>query len=245
MLLQMDNNTGWDNGELDALAVAAAADEREFESLLTKFRPFLWGKVSKLAGSSYDTREELMSAAMRAFHEAVKTYDRHKGHFFMFMDRVIRSRLIDCLRRLNANKFETVPLEEQYGEESVTSTQLARVSVKAHAEDERRRDLISEIEAFKQKIGEWSISLELLAEHSPKQERTRAVYNEICELVYADAEIMRVIFEKKYYPVKKISKISKLPPKIVERARIFTIGALLIRTGDFQQLNGYIKTAQA
>jgi RNA polymerase sigma factor len=86
--------------DLNSLALSAANSSLEFERLLTQYKPFLWKRVSRFTESSPDERDEMMSDAMQAFHEAVVNYDQTKGHFFPFLEKVIRMRSIDSLRRL-------------------------------------------------------------------------------------------------------------------------------------------------
>ena len=231
---------GRENADLDRMAAAAAEKTAEFERLLESFKPFLRNRASKLAGVAYDAPDEMMSAAMSAFHEAVKAYDPEKGHFFRFMDNVVRMRLIDCWRRLSADRAETVPLEEEYDGESGYSRQVAAASLRNYDDSVRQRGLVLEIESFKQEIAEWGFSMDALVEHSPKQARTRTVYKEITGLIAADEEIMCTIRDKHYYPVKKISRLTKLPRKLVERARIYTIASLIIRSGDYDYLKSYV-----
>lgn len=229
-----------ENNELDMLVVDAAKNAEDFEYLINKFRPLMWSKVSKLAGSSHDARDEMMSAAMRAFHEAVNTYDPEKGHFFQFMSKVIDMRLIDCLRKLNIKKVEIVPLEEESDDDSRSLSPLVKASLEAFAENVHQHNLVLEIEAFKQEISKWNFSMDMLVEHSPKQERTRSVYKKIVEQACSNNEIVKTIYMKRYYPIKKISEITKLPPKTIERARIYIIASIIIRAGDYDYLKSYI-----
>ena len=230
----------WSNNELDILAKKASKNNADFEQLLRRFRPFLWGQVSKMAGNSYDTRDEMMGAAIRAFHEAVRSYDPEKGHFYSYMSKGIYMRLIDCLRDMNSDKIETVSLDEQFDYEGGHSLQLEKASLRAHEEDENRRNLVLEITEFTEEIGKWNLTIDMLVQHSPKQDRTRRVYDEIVRQACADDIIMKTIINKHYYPVKRISKITKLPRKTVERARIYIIASIIIRYGDYNYLKSYI-----
>ena len=230
----------WENNELDNRAIAAAEDPREFESLLTDFRPFLWSRASHRAGSSYDNRDEMMSAAMQAFYEAVKTYNKNKGHFYKFMSTVVHMRLIDCYRKLTSYQVETVPLDEDYGDEGAFSHQVIAASLKIYEKNTQQRSLVEEIESFKQEIAEWGFSMDVLVENSPKQVKTRDVYKRIAKRAAADSDTLNTIFSKRYYPVKRISKLTKVPQKTVERARTFIVAALIIHRGDYNYLKNYV-----
>jgi len=238
----MDNklsNTNWDNSEIDLLAIAALKDDYEFENLFMKFKPFLRGQASKWSGSSSSLRDDMMSSAMLAFHEAVKSYDKSKGHFYSLLKNVVHKRLVDCYRNLKANKVETVPLETE-ADEGVTSHLIDDASIKAHQKASQQRDLVLEIEEFKQELAEWGITMEMLAENSPKQAKTRAAYREIAKLVVMDDEILRIFQTMHYFPIKKVLNLTKSSPKIIERARIYIIACLIIHIGEYEYLKGYV-----
>jgi len=232
-------DTNWDNNEIDSLAVAASESDYEFEIFFAKFKPFLWGQTSKWSSGSSSIRDEMISAAMQAFYESVKSYDPSKGHFFSFLKNIVHKRLIDCHRNLNTNRVETVPLEVET-DEGVISHSIAKASIKAHQETCQHNDLVSEIEEFKKELADWGLTMESLAENSPKQARTRAIYRELADLVVTNAEILHTVHTMRYLPIKKIKNLTKSPQKIIERARIYIIACLIIHMGDYEYLKGYI-----
>ncbi|MDR0470053.1 MAG: hypothetical protein LBH09_08795, partial [Peptococcaceae bacterium] len=70
---------------LDSRAEAAKQSKDEMERLIEEFRPFIHARVSRYAlQSGPDQREEMYSAALIAFYEAIQNYDIEKGHFFTF-----------------------------------------------------------------------------------------------------------------------------------------------------------------
>ena len=228
--------------EIDERAKEALINEAEFESLLQKFRPFLWARASRLAGQYADRREEMMHAASMAFYESVKEYDKQKGHFFQFMNAVVHRRLIDALRKTYAKRIETIPIEND--DDGASSAIMDKASVSAYREDERRYGLALEIECFKGELADWDINMDELEAHSPKQARLRDIYKKIVADMVNDAEITQIIFTKHYFPVKKISLLSKVPQKIVERGRIYLLASVIIRAGDYDYLKGFVSGGQ-
>ena len=225
--------------ELDIRAVKAAADDKEFESLLTDFRPFMWSRASKLAATQ-SNRDELMDAAINAFYEAVKGYDSSKGHFYKYMSNAIHMRLIDQWRKISAQAV-TIPLEDQRDDENPNISPLQRASLKAYDDFVRQHEIIDEIEEFKTELEAWELNIEKVAEHSPKHTKTRLLYRRIVDQAAAESEILHIIKSKHYFPVKKICDLTKQPPKIIERARIYILAALIIRMGDYRHLKGYVE----
>jgi len=226
--------------DIDECAKKALTNETEFELLLQRFRPFLSARASRLAGTYADRRDEMMDAAGSAFFEAVKEYDKQKGHFFQFMNTVVHRRLTDVLRGFYAKRVDTVPIENDSGDRARAASPVDIASMNAYMENERRYGLNLEIECFKGELAEWGVTLEELEANSPKQERLRGIYKRIAADIINDAEITQIIFARHYFPVKKISVLSKVPRKTVERARIYLLASVIIWAGDYDYLKGYI-----
>ena len=179
-----------DNRELDRLAVAALSNEMEFERLLKRFNPFLLSQVSKWKGRSSIYRDEMTSAAMMAFHEAVQSFNPSKGHFYHLLKTIVHKRLIDCYRNVTAKHVDTIPLETENDEEGLPSRPLIAASIKTFQDTTRRRDMASEIEEFKQDLGKWKFNMAILAKNSPKHAQTRAAYRKIVQFGNLNIRIM-------------------------------------------------------
>ncbi|MDR2737259.1 MAG: hypothetical protein LBB49_06800 [Gracilibacteraceae bacterium] len=226
--------------DLNKLALSAAKAPWEFERLLAEFRPFLWSRVSRFAGNSPDIRDEMMTAAMQAFHEAVTNYNPDQGHFFPFLEMVVKMRLIDSRRRFRSRQVATIPLETEKDDGTAASDPLVEVSLKAFQAGLNRQDLASEIESLKRELAEWDITIDSLVKHSPKQEKTREAYKKIVREIADHDEIVQILWTKRYYPVKKIAVLTKLPHKTIERSRIFVIASLIILRGEYACLRSYV-----
>ena len=237
--------------DLDRRAESASEDEAEFERFVMEYKPFLLSQVSKLAGgysSSYgsgyvpnDIYEELTNDALLAFYESVKSYDREKGHFFPFMRTILRMRIVDSIRKHYTKRVATVSLED-YDDEGLEkpSAQVDAASLESYSESNRQSELAAEIESFKRELSEWGITMDALVEHSPKHARLKALCRVIIDAAAEDDEIMQTMWVKHYFPIKKISMLAEVPLKTVERERIFIIGSLIIRAGDYEYLKHYV-----
>lgn len=227
---------------IDERACIASEDSVEFERILKEYTPFLRAQVSRLTGSrdSNDLFDEMMNDASMAFYESVKAYSREKGHFFPLMRTVVHKRLLDSLRKKYSNRIQTVPLETDDEEEMRKPSLIDSLSVSASRENERRNDLVVEIECYKRELSEWGLSMDMLVANSPKHTRLRDVCRQIINAVAADEEIMEIMWTKKYFPIKKISELVNIPQKTIERVRTFIIGSLIIRAGDYEQLKEYV-----
>jgi RNA polymerase sigma factor len=178
---------------------------------------------------------------MMAFYEAIKAYDSDKGHFFPFASNVVRNNLIDHIRKIYRQEGKTVSLEVQDSDISPDrSAAVEEVSIRQF-EDNRRRDyIVDEIEQFKAELSEWGITMESLAQQSPKHKKVAQAYKQVIAQVLESPDILQTIQLKRYFPIKAISNITGLPQKKLERARTFILASLIIKMGDYDYLSDYV-----
>ena len=200
---------------LDERAITAKESAAETENLIIEFKPFLHSRVAKYS-ARFDghLREDLFGSAMLAFHEAIQSYEKVKGHFFPFANRVVCARIIDNVRKINRQEGKTISIDDEDDEQqSAQSAAIAVLSIRNYDEERRREQLAEEIEQFKAEIALWGMTMDALVKASPKHKGLRNTYKKIISLVIQDADIMQTIHVKRYFPIKAISKITGLPSK--------------------------------
>ena len=228
---------------LDQRADAAKQSETETKSLLEDFMPFLNARVARYTahlGASFN--DDALSISMLALHEAVVKYDSTKGHFFPFADRVVRARLIDHIRKVSKQENNTISLstEDDYDKNPGISM-INIASLRNYDEQQRRAQLVEEIEQFKSELASWGITMDALAKSSPKHKALRKTYDGILYAIITSPDILQTINIKRYFPIKAISKSTGLPQKKLERARIYILAALIIKAGDYDLLSEFIE----
>jgi len=231
---------------IDERAVSAKDSMDEAEQLIADFNPFLHGRAARYAKQNDSQhREDLFSIAMEAFYEAIQNYDIEKGHFFPFADRVVRERIIDSLRKQKKAEENTVTLADDDDDDDehllTYSAAVDKVSMRAYAEELSHEELVDEIEQFKAELATWGITMDSLAKSSPKHSARRVECKAAVEKLAQDRDIMHTIEIKRYFPIKTASEVTGLPPKKLERARIYILALLIIMSGDYDQLSDYIK----
>jgi RNA polymerase sigma factor len=227
---------------IDDRAVAAKQSKEASEQLISEFKPFLENLAARYS-QQYDLslRDDLLSVVMLAFYESIKSYDVARGHFFPYVKRVARSRIIDYLRTASRHWGKTLPLEDSDETQQTTqSTAVAEASERQYESEKRQQLLVEEIEQFKRELKAWGITFDELSRQSPKQKRLREIYRRVVTEVAENHDIVQTIQLKRYFPVKAIAEITKLPPKKLERARIFVLASLIIKTGDYEILSEYV-----
>ena len=230
--------------DLDRRAVEAKESEREAERLIEDFRPYLNSCATRYSiNNTSGHYDEMYSTAMLAFYESIQNYDAEKGHFFQYVERVVRSRLIDDVRKLYKHTGSTIPLEsiEDDGEsEQNHINAIDELSMRIYDEQRRREMLECEIEQFKAELDDWGITMETLSHHSPKHKKLRDAYGEIISQIAGNNNIIQTICIKRYFPVKEVAEISGYPHKSIERARTYILATLIIKLGDYDLLSEYI-----
>ena len=228
---------------LDERAAAAKDAAEATESLISDFRPFLHSRAVRYTKQNDNQlQEELFSTAMMAFYEAIQSYDITKGHFFPFADRVVCERIIDNLRKFRRGEENTVPLGDEDDENLFTySNAVEQVSVRMYENERSRERLTDEIEQFKAELSTWGITLDALEKYSPKHKARRAECREAVTKIAENRDIMHTIEIKRYFPIKTASEVTGLPPKKLERARIYILALLIIMSGDYDFLSDYIR----
>jgi RNA polymerase sigma factor len=227
---------------IDDRAVAAKSSKESAESLIADFRPFMQSLATRYS-TQYpgDQRDEILSVVMVAFYEAIRSYDIKRGHFFPFAERVIRARIIDFVRAASRYNNRTVALDELGQSQGVTqSGVLGEVARRQYDDLQKENDLRDEIVQFVAELETWGISFEVLSKRSPKHKRLLDTYRTVVRQIIEDPDIIQTIQIKRYFPVKAISEKTGLPPKKLERARIFVLASLIIHLGDYEYLSEYV-----
>jgi RNA polymerase sigma factor len=229
----------------DRDVVEAVSSKDKTDALIGANRPYIISRVSRYApfarGADFD---ELLAVGLSAFHEAMRTYSEDKGHFYPFADLVIKRRVIDEMRR-RGNAPQTVPLEgDESGEGEdgrAVKSALDRASEEAYERADQGRTLAEEVARYSQELLSHGISFARLEEHSPKHRELRRTYDEIFKAVIRDGEAVDTILRRHIYPVKKISKLTGIPQKKVERSRIYIIATVIIARGEgYESLAEYL-----
>ncbi|SHM67733.1 RNA polymerase sigma factor [Caldanaerovirga acetigignens] len=210
---------------------------------IEEYKPFIASVVEKCIGRrvEYGIDDEL-SIAMIAFNEAIQKFDINKGNFLAFARNVIKNRLIDYYRKEKKSSDALIYIWHSADDEEEIEPEIgAEESIKKHREDEASRLRRLEILEIKEELGKWGISFLDVAKSSPKQEGTRRVYLQVVDYIMSSPEILKTIMEKKYLPIEKIEKATKIPRKKIERGRNYIIAAVVILSGDYKYIKDYIK----
>ena len=189
-------------------------DKAEMDKFIGEYRPLILSVVSKITGRFTDTEnDEEFSVAMFAFYEAIKSYDADKGDFIGFAKTVMTRRVIDFLKK--ENKFQKLHIMTDFHDEpdEEADSYMAEASVDAFNMSSDNDMLRIEIARLKEELGVWGLTFKDLLKQSPKHTSTRILYRDIVSKIIRSPEIMDIIINKRYIPVKKICEELKITPK--------------------------------
>lgn len=217
-------------------------NKEEVCKLIEEYKPFIASTVEKAVGRfvSYGVDDEL-SIGLIAFEEAIRAYNITKGNFLAFAKNVIQRRLIDYYRKEHKHS-KVVPFIERrsIGDDFEEFDNTAEESIKVHKESEIAAFRREEINELKKELQKWKISFSDIEKSSPKHEATRKFYWEIINIIINNKEILKTLKEKRYLPIAEVEKFSKVPRKTIERGRIYIIAVVVILTGGYEYLEGFL-----
>lgn len=228
---------------LNERVVRIKKNKDEINKLIEEYKPFIASTVEKHIGRfvEYGFDDEL-GIALIAFNESIQKYEMDKGNFLSFAKIVIKNRLTDYYRKEQRKRGKEVYLENTGpdGEESTRDVHISE-SIKRYEQEAISRARREEILDIKKELMSWGLTFADVAESSPKQGKTRKTYITAIKYVLETPEVLKTFKIKKYLPIAKISKGTKIHRKKLERGRNYIVAALIILSGDYQHIKEYVK----
>ena len=220
---------------LENRVIEVREDKFKTSRLIYEFRPFIAGVIQKRAGRFIEFGvDEEFSIGLSAFKEAMDSYDRGKGKFLNFARIVIDRRLIDYYRRESKRKNVSLSDGRLY---SISSNSDGFDEDGRYIIDEDREERAIETIEYRAELEKWGISLEQLAEISPKSSSLRDEYKKIAKAIIDDGDMLKILMETKKLPLKRIENDLWVHHKKLERGRIYIIAMVLAIINDLSYVN--------
>jgi len=217
--------------DIVALVNEAQNDSSKLSNLIEKFLPFIKSCVAK-ERMTKQSQDDVLTLAMLAFTESVKTYRPEKGQFFAYAQTSIRNRLIDDYRNERKQyKYEV------YSEESPI---LENMSIDAFRLLTEREALQVEIEEAEQVLAAFNIILEEIPMICPKQKRTRARCEYIAALILDNDKWRNELLLKNRMPKSDICREYGVSEKVLEKFRKYIAALCLVQSGDYPILQAFL-----
>lgn len=213
------------------MAQAGSIAPDRLEELIAEYLPLIVRTVSSVTGRYVSVEhDDAFSIALSGFSEAVERFDPERGPFAPFASMVIRSRVLTWMKR------------EQGRPAALSLEQLAEAGQEPAAQEEEEQ-MQDEIELFVQELSLFHLTLEQLAEQSPRHADTRSRAVSVAERTSQDQPIVVRTYEKRRLPVRPVARLCGVSEKIIKTSRTFILATLLIFVKDLPRLSGWIKRA--
>lgn len=219
---------------------AAKGNMEDADRLISDYMPFIESQVFKVMKRPVDVKkQDELSIAMIAFHEAINGYSKTRGSFLNYASLIIRNRIIDYWRKNNRHN-QVISLDTPIYEEDSTLEDSIAADEK-HDEDLVVREATKEeIMELSQQMQEFGVSLTDIAENSPKQNRTLKSCQQVVAYAKEDREIMEIFFKTKQLPITKLANETKVSKKTIERHRKYLVALLMIYSNGYEIIRGHL-----
>lgn len=213
------------NTNQEVMAVKEMKQDRN--TFIRSHYDFVLGKVSKVT-KKYVQRasDEEFVIGLEAFNEAIDRFDVEKGNFLPFADQVIRSRLLDWLRKEQKDKARKTSLQ---GYEVADWQDLEYGVV-----------LKQEVFDLKQKLAQFDITFDDLVVEGPKKTMTRRKMTEVGRKSARDKSIVEKLYATCKLPMKAISGLTNVTLRIVKTHRKFIITVIVVIKEGFESVGEFL-----
>jgi len=221
--------------ELKLAHMKMDASSHDRDQMIEKYRPFIVKQVSLALGRYLSSdQEDAFIIGMEAFNESIDKYDADKGSFVNFASIVIRSRILDHLRREQRYMAHEI-LEEP-------SHQVFTQSVSPSPEDESGFDAVKEeIERFKIELETYDIKIPSLIQSAPRHTKTRREMIHLSHLIATDDLMMTTIKTKRHLPMLEITLKYGTTKKVLKTHRDFILACTIIFSEKLTTMMSYLQ----
>ena len=220
---------------------AAKESVQAADQLIGDYLPFIRAETAKfLKRPPEEGRDDELSIAMIAFHEAIGGYAKHRGSFLKYASMLIRSRLIDYARKERRHR-QTVSLDAPAaGEESASLGETLPEERDYPEESAHRQATRQEIEELSRQMESFGVSLSDVADNCPKQQRTLQACRKALAYARENSWLLEELVHGKKLPLAKLSDGSGVERKTLERHRKYLVALLLIYTNGYEIIRGHL-----
>lgn len=208
-----------------------AGNQSALGELVRQQRPFIYKTTKRICKRNvYWDKDDELSIALIAFHEAVEKYEPGKGaNLLTFAHKIIQQRLIDYFRK--EERHHHLPIDAGKDEEEVEVSKIERdKAVDDHLRRQEQLEMAATLAEFEERLIEFGITMEDLVGASPKHRDTRENLLDIAMIISHEDDILSSLKAKKQLPVKEVMKRVKVSRKVLEKGRKYLIAMIIIIT---------------
>ncbi|MGN0169459.1 MAG: sigma-70 family RNA polymerase sigma factor [Lachnospiraceae bacterium] len=219
---------------------AAKQDNEKADAFIGKYLPFICAEVSRCMGRPCTKHEDEYSIALMAFHEAILGYEEKRGAFFSYASLTIRSRIMDFQRKENRHRGQ-VSLYDGAEEEDRMLMEMIPDEKDEFTERDNLEATKQEIEELSEVMKTFGVGFADVADHSPRQERTREACMAAVQFAIRHKELLEELLRTHRLPMKELAEGAGVERKTLERHRKYLLAMLLIQTNGYEIIRGHLK----
>ncbi len=213
------------------------------DDIIREYMPFIKNETIKVAGGLMpEDFDDALSVAMIGFHEAVERYIPGKGAFLSYAAVVIRSRVVDFLRKeVRQNKMISISSPASVEQSEMTIEDTIRDNRDDYEEFNMREATIQEIKELTAQLSRYGLTLNDVASNCPKQHRTIESCRRTIRYSKEHPSIIEEIINTGKLPIKKLSEEVPIEKKVLERHRRYLMAVLIIYSNGYEIIRGHLK----
>ena len=222
-------------------AVYAAKENNEAaDALIRQYIPYIRAEASKFMGKICTESDDEFSIAMIAFHEAIMGYSRERGAFLPYAAVTIRSRLIDYTRKEKRHQGN-LSLDAPDGEDDRNLLEQIPDSRDLYTQSQELEATRQEIAELSQVLRSFGVSFADIADHSPKQERTKEACLSVVRYAMENRHLLEELLRTGKLPLSELVLGSGSDRKTLERHRKYILAMLVIQTNGYEIVRGHLR----
>ena len=223
----------------ERISIIQAGNEEEKNKLIKEYIPFIQKNISQQVGKYIDiNNDDLYSIGLMAFNEAINKYNQDKGSFLSFASMVIKSRVIDQLRKESKRSKEVYISQFSSEEEDGADYLMATEGF------EDKLEIKMDMKTLLQRMETFGVTLDDLVKEAPKHVDTRVNAVKIGRYVYENKALRAKFMKTNNLPVSDLIKDLDVSKKVLQRSRKFIIAVILILDSNLDTLKSYISQTE-
>lgn len=230
------------NHQIVDQVLAAQRDAEAADDLIRQYLPFIKAETARFTHRiPVEGRDDELSIAMLAFHEAAMAYEKGRGAFLPLAARAIRNRLIDFSRREERHSGLAALDQPTGGEDGRTLLEQLDSGRDDIGERMHRTAAREEILDFARDLAQYGLKLTDIADNCPRQERTLSACHRALAYAKAHPELLTALTAAKKLPLAALTEGSGVERKTLERHRKYMVALLLAYTNGFEIIRGHLR----
>ena len=213
----------------EAVILIQQGDQSLLNEIIVSYKPFIAKAVSSVCKRYIHETDDEFSIGLIAFNEAIEKYLPERGKSLLsFAEVLIKRRVIDYIRKETKSQHISYDFDSiAHDDESPAAivNELSFEEYKKKKEEEIRKEEIIQFSAL---LKTFNLSFSDLVEQSPKHADARRTAILIARLLVEDAELRKLLLEKKRIPIKQLEEMVEVSRKTIERNRKYIIAIALI-----------------